>query len=168
MQSAAPAPNLIPVPEPVRPISSVSGIQSVVRPLSSPATSVQATLSKGLIVRGEITGTESLFVDGRIEGSINLPSECVTVGQNGQVLANMSASMNVCITAREIVVMGKISGNVAAERVEVRSEGVLTGNISTARISIADGAFFKGSIDIHKSDGKPAADKTPPGTPKLV
>jgi cytoskeletal protein CcmA (bactofilin family) len=117
----------------------------------------QAIIGKGLIVKGEIAGTESLFIDGRVEGSVNLPGERVTVGQNGRVVASMTASMNVCITAREIVVMGNVSGNVSADRVEIRAGGKLNGDISTARISIADGAFFKGGIDIRESSAKPAA-----------
>ena len=84
-----------------------------------------------------------------MEGSINLPGNRVTVGQHGQV----AASMAVCITAREIVVMGKIHGNVSAsDRVDIRAEGALTGDVSAARISIEDGAFFKGGIDIRKPE----------------
>lgn len=117
------------------------------------ATGDQATIGKGLVIKGEITGTESLFIDGKVEGSINLPGNRVTVGANGQV----SASMAVCITAREIVVMGKIHGNVSAtDRVDIRSEGALTGDVSAARISIEDGAFFKGGIDIRKAEPVPA------------
>lgn len=114
-----------------------------------PSTGDQATIGKGLVIKGEITGSESLFIDGKVEGSINLPGNRVTVGQHGQV----SASMNLCITAREIVVMGKIDGNVSAsDRVEIRAEGALTGDVSAARISIEDGAFFKGGIDIRKTE----------------
>jgi cytoskeletal protein CcmA (bactofilin family) len=107
-------------------------------------------------VRGEITGTESILIEGRVEGSVNIPGERVTVGPNGRVIASMTASMNVCITAREIIVLGNVTGNVSADRVEIRIEGSLTGDISTARISIADGALFRGGIDIRESNGKPA------------
>jgi cytoskeletal protein CcmA (bactofilin family) len=127
----------------------------------------QATIGKGLIVRGEITGTESLFIDGRVQGSINLPGERVTIGQNGQVIASMTTSMNVCITAREIVIMGNVSGNVNADRVEIRVGGTLNGDISTSRISIADGAFFKGGIDIRESSAK-AATSAAAGLPAKV
>jgi cytoskeletal protein CcmA (bactofilin family) len=100
------------------------------------------------VIKGEISGTESLFVDGKIEGTINLAGNRVTVGRNGQVAAN--------ITAREIVVLGKVRGNlVATDRVDIRSEGALTGDVAAARISIEDGAFFKGGIDIRKPEGKP-------------
>jgi cytoskeletal protein CcmA (bactofilin family) len=114
----------------------------------------QATIGKGLVIKGEITGTESLFIDGKVEGSITLPGNRVTVGRNGQVAST--------ITAREIVILGKVRGNVAAsDRVDIRAEGALTGDVNAARISIEDGAFFKGGIDIKKADGKPAAAAAP-------
>ena len=103
----------------------------------------QATIGKSLVVKGEISGAESLYIDGKVEGSINLPGNRVTVGRNGQVAAN--------IQAREVVVLGKVRGNVtASDRVDIRSEGSLTGDVAAARISIEDGAFFKGGIDIRK------------------
>jgi cytoskeletal protein CcmA (bactofilin family) len=109
----------------------------------------QATIGKGLLVKGEITGTESLFVDGKVEGSINLPGNRVTVGRNGSVTASISA--------REIVILGKVRGNVAAsDRVDIRAEGALTGDVTAARISIEDGAFFKGGIDIKRTEVKAA------------
>ena len=107
----------------------------------------QATLGKGLIFKGEITGSESLFIDGKVEGNINLPGNRVTVGRNGQVAANISA--------REIVILGKVRGNVtASDRVDIRAEGSLTGDVTVARISIEDGAYFKGGIDIRKPGQK--------------
>jgi cytoskeletal protein CcmA (bactofilin family) len=107
------------------------------------ATGEQATIGKSLVVKGELTGSESLYVDGKVEGAINLPGNRVTVGRNGQVAAN--------IMAREIVVLGKVRGNCqASDRVDIRSEGSLTGDVVAARISIEDGAFFKGGIDIRK------------------
>ena len=106
-------------------------------------TGEQATIGKSLIVKGELSGSESLYIDGKVEGAINLPGNRVTIGRNGQVAAN--------IVAREIVVLGKVRGNCqASDRVDIRSEGSLTGDVIAARISIEDGAFFKGGIDIRK------------------
>jgi cytoskeletal protein CcmA (bactofilin family) len=120
----------------------------------------QATIGKGLFVKGEISGTESLYIDGKVEGSINLPGNRVTVGRNGQVSAS--------VTAREIVILGKVRGNVTAtDRVDIRAEGALTGDVAAARISIEDGAFFKGGIDIRKPDGKSGASNGAE-TPKTV
>jgi cytoskeletal protein CcmA (bactofilin family) len=100
-----------------------------------------------LVIKGEVTGSESLYIDGRVEGSINLSGNRVTVGRNGVVSAN--------INAREIVVLGKVRGNLtASDRVDIRSDGSLTGDVVAARISIEDGAFFKGGIDIRKAGQK--------------
>jgi len=108
----------------------------------------QATIGKSLVIKGEVTGSESLYIDGRVEGSINLSGNRVTVGRNGVVAAN--------INAREIVVLGKVRGNLtASDRVDIRSDGSLTGDVIAARISIEDGAYFKGGIDIRKG-GTPA------------
>jgi cytoskeletal protein CcmA (bactofilin family) len=137
-----------PVPEPPRAVPPPPPVEAPSRP--QPVTGEQATISKGLFIKGDITGSESLFIDGKVEGSVNLPGNRVTVGRNGQVAAN--------ITAREIVVLGKVRGNVSAsDRVDIRAEGSLNGDVAAARISIEDGAFFKGGIDIKKPDTKPAA-----------
>ena len=110
-------------------------------------TADQATIGKSLVIKGEVTGSESLYIDGRVEGSINLSGNRVTVGRNGVVAAN--------INAREIVVLGKVRGNLtASDRVDIRSDGSLTGDVVAARISIEDGAFFKGGIDIRKAGQK--------------
>jgi cytoskeletal protein CcmA (bactofilin family) len=85
-----------------------------------------------------------------VEGSINLSGNRVTIGRNGVVAANISA--------REIVVLGKVRGNLtASDRVDIRSDGSLTGDVVAARISIEDGAFFKGGIDIRKAGGAVAS-----------
>jgi cytoskeletal protein CcmA (bactofilin family) len=110
-------------------------------------TTEQATIGKSLVIKGEVTGSEALYIDGRVEGSINLPGNRVTVGRNGVVSAN--------INAREVVVIGKVKGNMtASDRVDIRNEGSLTGDVIAARISIEDGAYFKGGIDIQKPSQK--------------
>lgn len=138
-----------PNPEPARPIPPATPtFEASPRPAPVPAAQnasagEQATIGKSLVIKGEVTGSESLYIDGKVEGSINLAGNRVTVGRNGQVAANISA--------REIVVLGKVRGNVtASDRVDIRSEGSLTGDVTAQRISIEDGAFFKGGIDIRK------------------
>jgi cytoskeletal protein CcmA (bactofilin family) len=139
-----------PVPEPVRPTATPAPTYEPPARAAAAVTGDQATIGKGLVIKGEISGSESLFVDGKVEGTINLPGNRVTIGRNGQVAAN--------ITSREIVVLGKVRGNITAtDRVDIRSEGALTGDVTAARISIEDGAFFKGGIDIKKPDAKPGA-----------
>src|SRR6185312_314512 len=139
-----------PTPEPARPQppAGTPAYDAAARAGSSAtSTGEQATIGKSLVVKGELSGSESLYVDGKVEGAINLPGNRVTVGRNGQVAAN--------IMAREIVVLGKVRGNCqASDRVDIRSEGSLTGDVVAARISIEDGAFFKGGIDIRKAGQK--------------
>jgi len=156
--SATPA-----TPEPVRPtVPTTPGLDA--RPSAAGAVNLpngeQATIGKSLVVKGEVSGSESLYIDGKVEGAINLPGNRVTVGRNGQVAAT--------IMAREIVVLGKVRGNCqASDRVDIRSEGSLTGDVIAARISIEDGAFFKGGIDIRKPgpDGKTiSTEKSEPST----
>jgi cytoskeletal protein CcmA (bactofilin family) len=146
--------NTNPAPEPPRAVPPTPPAEAPSRPQA--ATGEQATISKGLFIKGEITGSESLYIDGKVEGSLNLPGNRVTVGRNGQVAAN--------IVAREIVVLGKVKGNVSAsDRVDIRAEGSLNGDVAAARISIEDGAYFKGGIDIKKPDAKP--DSKPAAAP---
>jgi cytoskeletal protein CcmA (bactofilin family) len=135
-------------PEPQRFTPPAPDPPPVARPASAPLnTQEQATLGKSLVIKGEVTGSESLYIDGRVEGSINLPGNRVTVGRNGVVSANISA--------REIVVLGKVRGNMtASDRVDIRGEGSLTGDVVAQRISIEDGAYFKGGIDIRKPGQK--------------
>ena len=122
------------------------------RPVAATTTTAdQATIGKSLVIKGEVTGSESLYIDGRVEGSISLAGNRVTIGRNGVVAAN--------INAREIVVLGKVRGNLtASDRVDIRSDGSLTGDVVAARISIEDGAYFKGGIDIRKG-GQPTQQK---------
>ena len=154
-------------PEPIRPTPPASTTPVFEQPssrIASPqaptATGEQATIGKSLMIKGEVTGSESLYIDGRIEGTITLPGNRVTVGRNGQVAANISA--------REIVVLGKVRGNCqASDRIDIRSEGSLTGDVIAARISIEDGAFFKGGIDIRKPGDSKTAGATA-DQPQLV
>lgn len=106
-----------------------------------------AHIGKSVLVKGELSGSEDLYLDGEVEGSIDLQEHNLTIGPHGRVRAN--------VKARDIIVHGKVDGNiVGTERVELKRSAVLTGDISTQRIVIEDGAFFKGAIDIKK-EAKP-------------
>ena len=106
----------------------------------------QATIGRTLTIKGEITGSEALYIDGRIEGKIIMPESRVTIGRNGKVDAS--------IQAKEVVVMGKVTGNIeCSDRVDIRAEGSVSGDISTVRISVEDGAALKGGIQV-RSEGK--------------
>jgi cytoskeletal protein CcmA (bactofilin family) len=113
----------------------------------------QATIGRTLVIKGEISGSEALYIDGRIEGKIILPESRVTIGRNGKVDAS--------IQAREVVIMGKVTGNIeCSDRVDIRAEGSVSGDISTVRITVEDGAALKGGIQVH-SDGKGHQSQSP-------
>src|ERR1700732_2378475 len=134
------------------PSMSTSEPPAMPRPVAATTTSSsdQATIGKSLVIKGEVTGSESLYIDGRVEGSINLSGNRVTIGRNGVVAANISA--------REIVVLGKGRRNLtASDRGDIRRGGSLPGDVVAARISIEDGAFFKGGIAIRKAGGAVAS-----------
>jgi cytoskeletal protein CcmA (bactofilin family) len=100
-------------------------------------------IGKSVQIRGELTGSEDLYLDGAIEGTIDLRDHSLIIGPNGKIKAG--------ITARDLVVHGKVEGNVTATgRVELRKSCTLIGDVSTQRIVIEDGAFFKGAIDIKE------------------
>ena len=102
---------------------------------SSASTCSQSIIGKGWVIKGEITGTEPVFIDGCVEGTINLPGNLVTLGPNGQVTATISAS--------DIVVRGSVQGEViASNRLEIRAEGSVTGTVNAARLCIEEGAFI--------------------------
>jgi cytoskeletal protein CcmA (bactofilin family) len=102
-----------------------------------------AHIGKSVVVKGELSGSEDLYVDGEVEGSIELHDHNLTVGPNGRIRAN--------VNAKEVVIHGRVDGNVTGtDRVELRKSAVLAGDIATQRIVIEDGAYFKGGIDIRK------------------
>jgi len=104
-------------------------------------------IGKSVQIRGELTGSEDLYLDGEIEGNIDLRDHSLIIGPNGRIKAG--------IAARDLVVHGKVEGNITATgRVELRKSCTLIGDVSTQRIVIEDGAFFKGAIDIKEKDTK--------------
>jgi cytoskeletal protein CcmA (bactofilin family) len=117
-----------------------------------------ASIGKAVKIVGQIFSKEDLYVDGDLEGTVELLEHKLTVGPNGNIHAG--------VKAREVVALGTIQGNVeAADRIEIRKDARLVGDIRTARILIEDGAYFKGSIDIIKPEPVRAAIKPQPAAP---
>jgi cytoskeletal protein CcmA (bactofilin family) len=118
-----------------------------IRTYDPPAPAGSATIGKAVMIKGQIFSREDLVIDGEVEGTVEAQEHRVTVGPNGKVQAS--------VKAREIVVLGTITGNVeATDKIDIRKDARLVGDIKTARIVIEDGAYFKGSIDIVKG-GEP-------------
>jgi cytoskeletal protein CcmA (bactofilin family) len=131
------------VPDPTRQMRSSNA--------SEPLPGDRSTIGKSLLIKGEITGSESLHIEGKVEGTIDLPGDCVTVGRNGRVSAN--------IAARDIVVLGEVLGSCeASDHLDIRSKGSLYGDVVVARISVEDGAFMTGSIDIRRESAVEVVD----------
>ena len=154
--SLRPAPPALPV-ETKKEATTLSSMSSMpvgrMEPESSRGGS--ATIGKAVKINGQIYSREDLYVDGDVEGTIELMDHKLTIGPNGKVHAG--------VKAREVVALGAIQGNVeASERIEIRKDAKLVGDIKTARIVIEDGAYFKGSIDIVKSEPKVAASQPRP------
>ena len=122
-----------------------------VKPLDSAGERETEWLGSNLRIKGDITGTADLEIDGSVEGRIQLDERKLTVGATARLTADISA--------RDVVVYGYVKGNVSAKgRIEIRKDGSVIGNLITAQIMIEDGANFKGSIEIDrgtlKEDGK--------------
>jgi cytoskeletal protein CcmA (bactofilin family) len=113
-----------------------------------------ASIGKSVVIKGQLYGREDLYVDGEVEGSIEIQEHRLTVGPNGKV--------NAGVKAKEIVVLGTLHGNVeVSDKIEIRKEAKLVGDIKTARIVIEDGAYFKGSIDIARPMEAPKPQPVP-------
>ena len=109
------------------------------------STSGQASIGKAVKIDGQIYSKEDLYIDGDVEGTIELQEHRLTIGPNGKVHAN--------IKAREVVILGNVQGNVeASDKLEVRKDARVVGDIKTARIVVEDGAYFKGGIDTVKPE----------------
>src|SRR5467141_763203 len=112
--------------------------------LQAAAPDATGWLGSSLHVKGDITGTEDLLIDGAVEGLIHLDERKLTVGETAKVTAD--------VNARDVVVYGYLKGNVRAKgRIEIKKDGAIIGNLTTAQIMIEDGAGFKGTIEIDRS-----------------
>src|SRR5260370_30325269 len=117
--------------------------------MSAPLSGDLTQIAKSVVIKGELSGSEDLYIDGQVEGSIDLKNFILTVGPSGQVKAS--------VEAKGIVVQGKLEGNLqASDRVELRKSAIVSGDISTQRISIEEGAYLKGKVDIQGKSEKAA------------
>ncbi len=132
-----------PTPFSAKPDVTPAGPQSTpnIGPLA--AATPHALIGKTVSIRGDVTGSESLYIDGRLEGSINVPNHYLHIGEQADVQAT--------VTAGELIIRGKLHGNVTLDdRLEIRAGGTLVGDVTARRVIIEEGAYFKGSIDMRR------------------
>jgi len=128
-------------------------------------------IGKSVVIKGELSGSEDLTIEGQVDGKIELRQNVLTIGPNGKIKAQ--------VFAKSVVILGEVTGNVtASEKVDIRDNGSVDGDIAAPRVAIAEGAHFRGSIDMQrqgasakpaekadqKADAKPAAAATPPAS----
>jgi len=141
-------------------------------PPTPPANPVRQELStvnigKSVVIKGELSGSEDLTIEGQVEGKIELRQNLLTIGPNAKIKAQ--------VFAKTVVVEGHVQGNITAgERIDIKDKGVVEGNLAAPRVSIADGAQFRGSVDMQGAGKMAASDsdaksdaKTAP-TPAVV
>jgi cytoskeletal protein CcmA (bactofilin family) len=135
-------------------VHAASSTKSGTSSLSTPSGKAPACVSQGISIKGEVTGTEDLFIDGRVEGKITLTNSSLTVGPNGIVKAD--------ITARELVFRGVAEGKfTAAERIQIWHTARVQGDLKSDRISIEDGAVLRGKVEAGKMADKVFAQSEP-------
>jgi cytoskeletal protein CcmA (bactofilin family) len=105
-------------------------------------------IGKSVVIKGELSGSEDLTIEGQVDGKIELRQNVLTIGPNGKIKAQ--------VFAKSVVILGEVTGNVtASEKVDIRDNGSVDGDIAAPRVAIAEGAHFRGSIDMQRTGGKP-------------
>lgn len=112
------------------------------------------TIGKSVIIKGELTGSEDLTIEGHVEGTIQLKDHALTIGPNGRIKAQ--------VFAKSVIILGEVAGNVTAtDKVDIRDGGSVDGDIISPRVAIAEGAHFRGSVDMQRKGGAPALPAQP-------
>ncbi len=111
-------------------------------------------IGKSVIIKGELSGSEDLTIEGQVEGKIELNNNTLTIGTNAKIKAQ--------VFAKAVVVLGEVTGNItASEKVDIRDNGSVDGDITSPKVAIAEGAHFRGAIDMNrggaKAEAKPGA-----------
>jgi cytoskeletal protein CcmA (bactofilin family) len=128
--------NTAPASEPVRSSDTHRGLEKG-----------PVNIGKSVVIKGELTGSEDLTIEGHVEGKIELRQNVLTIGPNGKIKAQ--------VFAKSVVILGEVTGNVtASEKVDLRDNGSVDGDIAAPRVAIAEGAHFRGSIDMQRTGGK--------------
>ena len=135
--------------------------------VSTGISTTPGTIGKSVVIKGELSASEDLTIEGQVEGKVELKNNTLTIGANGKIKAS--------VFAKAVIVQGEVTGNIhASEKIDIRDAGSVDGDLASPRVAIADGAHFRGSIDMQRTggakpaDAKPAASAAPapaPATP---
>ena len=140
-----PAPAPPATPAPAAPAAAAPGSQPNVRPQIERD---KVNIGKSVVIKGELSGSEDLTIEGHCEGRIELRDNVLTIGPNGKIRAE--------VFAKSVIVLGEVTGNVtASEKVDIRDNGSVDGDIISPRVAIAEGAHFRGSVDMQRAGSKP-------------
>ena len=113
--------------------------------MEAPKTGDFALIGKSVVIKGDLSGSEDLYIDGKVDGTIELRGNNLTIGPNGQVKAS--------VIAKGVTIAGNLEGNInATDRLELRKTAVVLGDVATQRVSIEEGAYIKGKVDIQQKD----------------
>ncbi len=142
------------------PSAPAGGASQANEPLRAQLGRDMVNIGKSVVIKGELSGSEDLTIEGHVEGKIDLKGNVLTIGPNGKIKAE--------VFAKAVVVLGEVSGNVtASEKVDIRDNGSVDGDIASPRVAIAEGAHFRGSVDMQRAGAaKPQPQQGKPNQPQ--
>jgi cytoskeletal protein CcmA (bactofilin family) len=139
-----------------QPLMATGGIGDTSGGEQRPMKQESVSIGKSIVIKGEVTGSEDLTIEGQVEGKIELREHILSIGPTGRVQAH--------VAAKAIVVHGQVTGNLtAADKVDIRENGAVEGDIIAPRVAIADGAKFRGSIDMRRDESTTVVDRSTRG-----
>jgi cytoskeletal protein CcmA (bactofilin family) len=143
---------------------------SVAPPAPAPAPAISqmgrdlVNIGKSVVIKGELNGSEDLTIEGRVEGTIDLRENILTIGANAKIKAQ--------VFAKSVVILGSVTGNItASEKNDIRDGGTVEGDLVSPRVAISEGAHFRGTVDMQKKGQpgqKPANAQDKPSQPDLM
>jgi cytoskeletal protein CcmA (bactofilin family) len=137
-------------PAPVAPVTPSQPAAAASQPELRRIERDMVNIGKSVVIKGELNGSEDLTIEGHVEGKIELKDHVLTIGPNGKIRAQ--------VFAKAVIVLGEVNRNVTAtEKVDIRDGGSVDGDIISPRVAIAEGAHFRGSVDMQRKGGQPAA-----------
>jgi cytoskeletal protein CcmA (bactofilin family) len=150
VKPTTPPPSAAPAPAP--PVAGTPAAQP--KDVRSQIERDKVNIGKSVVIKGELSGSEDLTIEGHCEGRIELRDNVLTIGPNGKIRAE--------VFAKSVIVLGEVTGNVtASEKVDIRDNGSVDGDIISPRVAIAEGAHFRGSVDMQRTGAKPQEKAAP-------